>query len=134
MAQTVICFQCGRAGSDPWVRKIPWRRDWQPISVFLPGEIHGQRSLADYSPWGCSQTRLCDKHFQRCLNSCHSLVNCEARYSLFWGSVVRTGAQTGRPGFPVSSSQVQIISRMSLDELVISGERKAKELIKVTFI
>ena len=30
---------------DPWVRKIPWRREWQPIPVFLPGEFHGQRSL-----------------------------------------------------------------------------------------
>ena len=31
---------------DPWVRKILWRRDWQPTPVFLPGEFHGQRSLA----------------------------------------------------------------------------------------
>ena len=31
---------------DPWVRKIPWRRAWQPTPVFLPGESHGQRSLA----------------------------------------------------------------------------------------
>ena len=38
-------------GSDPWVRKIPWRRKWQPTSVFLPGKSHGQRSLAGYSPW-----------------------------------------------------------------------------------
>ena len=37
---------------DPWVRKIPLRRAWQPSPVFLPGESHGQRSLADYSPWG----------------------------------------------------------------------------------
>ena len=29
-----------------------WRRDWQPTPVLLPGEFHGQRSLADYSPWG----------------------------------------------------------------------------------
>ena len=29
-----------------------WRRKWQPIPVFLPGESHGQRSLAGYSPWG----------------------------------------------------------------------------------
>ena len=35
---------------DPWVRKIPWRRTWQPTSVFLPGESHRQRSLAGYSP------------------------------------------------------------------------------------
>ena len=36
----------------PWVRKIPWRRAWQPTLVFLPGESHGQRTLAGYSPWG----------------------------------------------------------------------------------
>ena len=34
------------------VRKIPWRRKRQPIPVFLPGEVHGQRSLAGSSPWG----------------------------------------------------------------------------------
>ena len=34
-----------RYGFDPWVRKIPWRRAWQPTPVFLPGEAHGQRSL-----------------------------------------------------------------------------------------
>ena len=37
---------------DPWVGKIPWRRNWQPTAVFLPGEFHGQRSLAGYSSWG----------------------------------------------------------------------------------
>ena len=37
---------------SPWVRKIPWRREWQPIPVFLPGKSHGQRSLAGYGPWG----------------------------------------------------------------------------------
>ena len=37
------------------VRKIPWRRKWQPTPVFLPGESHGLRSLADYSPWGCKE-------------------------------------------------------------------------------
>ena len=39
-------------GLDPWVQKIPWRKEWQPTPVFLPGESHGQRSLAGYSPWG----------------------------------------------------------------------------------
>ena len=32
-------------GFNPWVRKIPWRREWQPTPVFLPGEFHGQRRL-----------------------------------------------------------------------------------------
>ena len=44
--------QCRRGKLNPWVRKIPWRRAWQPIPVFLPGESHGQRSLAGFSPWG----------------------------------------------------------------------------------
>ena len=41
-----------RHGFDPWVGKIPWRRAWKPISVSLPGESHGQRSLVGYSPRG----------------------------------------------------------------------------------
>ena len=36
---------------NPWVGKIPWRRQWQSTPV-LPGEFHGQRSLAGSSPWG----------------------------------------------------------------------------------
>jgi len=39
-----------RCGFDPWDRKIPWRRAWQPTPEFLPGESHGQRSLVCYSP------------------------------------------------------------------------------------
>ena len=48
-----ICLQCrshGRNGFDPWVGKMPWRRAWQPTSVFLPRESHRQRSLVGYSP------------------------------------------------------------------------------------
>ena len=37
---------------NPWVGKIPQRREWLPTPVFLPGEFHGQRSLVGYSPWG----------------------------------------------------------------------------------
>ena len=34
------------------VRTIPWRREWLPTPVLLPGEFHGQRRLVGYSPWG----------------------------------------------------------------------------------
>ena len=37
---------------DPWVRKIPWRKKWEPTLVFLPRESQGQRNLEGYSPWG----------------------------------------------------------------------------------
>ena len=49
---TCQCRRHKRHGFDPWVRKIPWKRACQPIPVFLPGESHGQRSLAGYSPQG----------------------------------------------------------------------------------
>ena len=45
-----------RPGFDPWVRKIPCRRKWQPTAVFLPGASQGQRSLVGYSPWGCKES------------------------------------------------------------------------------
>ena len=41
-----------RCGLDPWIKKIPWRRAWQPTPVLLPGKSHGQRSLVGYSPRG----------------------------------------------------------------------------------
>ena len=43
---------CRRLGFNPWVRKFPWSRKWQPTPVFWPGKLHGQRSLVGYSPWG----------------------------------------------------------------------------------
>ena len=46
------CVQCERPGFDPQVRKILWRRKWQPIPVLLPGKSHGQRSVVGYSPRG----------------------------------------------------------------------------------
>ena len=39
-----------RRGFNPWVRKIPWRRAWQPAPAFLCGQSHGQRSVVGYSP------------------------------------------------------------------------------------
>ena len=47
-----IRLQCGRPGFDPWVGKSPWRREWHPTPVSLPGESHGQRSPTGYSPSG----------------------------------------------------------------------------------
>ena len=51
-----VCGQFRRHRSHPWVGKIPWRREWQPTPVFLPGEFHRQRSLAIYSPQGHQQS------------------------------------------------------------------------------
>ena len=59
-----LFLQCGRSGFNPWVRKIPWRRKWQPAPVFLPGESHGQRSLVGYSPRGRKESDTTERlHF-----------------------------------------------------------------------
>ena len=54
----VIGLQCRRCGFDLWVGNIPWRREWQPTPVFLPGESHGQRGLVGYSPWGREESDM----------------------------------------------------------------------------
>ena len=51
-----ICLQCGRPGFNPqvrfhpWVRKVFWRRKWQPTPVLLLGKSNGRNSLVGYSP------------------------------------------------------------------------------------
>ena len=35
-----------------------WRKKWQPTPAFFPGKSHGQRSLAGYSPWGCTESDM----------------------------------------------------------------------------
>ena len=44
------------------VTKTPWKRKWPPTSVFLPGECHGQRSLAGYSSWGHKELDMTELH------------------------------------------------------------------------
>ena len=43
-----LSLQCGRPGFNLWVGEIPWRREWLPTPVCLPGEFHGLRSLVGY--------------------------------------------------------------------------------------
>ena len=50
------CLQCGRPGFDPWVGKIPWRRERLPTPVFWPGEFYGL-----YSPRGCKESDTTDR-------------------------------------------------------------------------
>ena len=64
------CRRCGRLGFDPWVRKIPWRRKWQPTSVFWPGKSHGERGLADHSPGGCKEWDTTEQNWA-CAHACH---------------------------------------------------------------
>ena len=66
-----VCLKCGRPGFDPWVRKIPWRRQWHPTPVPLPGKSHGQKSLIGYSPCDCGvgQDWATSLHFKKLLGN-----------------------------------------------------------------
>ena len=71
----------GDPGFDSWVRKIPWRRKWQPTLVLLPGEFHGLRSLVGYSPWSCKESDTTERlHF----HFLSLLFDYSKNISLFW--------------------------------------------------
>ena len=68
MAETLgkhlLLFLCFDLFHYHWVRKISWRRKWQPTPVFLPGKSHGQRSLVGYSPRGRKESYTAEQlHF-----------------------------------------------------------------------
>ena len=52
------CRRHKKCGFDPWVRKIPRRRKWQPTPIFLLGKSHGQRSLSGYSLCGHKESDM----------------------------------------------------------------------------
>ena len=54
MVMNLLACNVGNPGLIPGL-EIPWRRKWRPISVFLPGKFHGQRSMVGYSPRGCRE-------------------------------------------------------------------------------
>ena len=100
-------FQCRRHGFDPWVRKISWRRKWQPTPVFLPGKSHGWRNLVGYSPWGRKESDTTERlHFLslspsiQCLHLAALEKNFDQLIQLFSGASVMKNppANAGDPG------------------------------------
>ena len=53
VVKNLLARQKTQVRSLQW--KIAWRRKWQPVLVFPAWNFHGQRSLADYGPWGCKR-------------------------------------------------------------------------------
>ena len=63
---------------ETWVGKIPWRRAWQPTPIFLPGESHGQRSLAGHSPGSHKESDMTEATLHA-----HKLVYGSANLNVF---------------------------------------------------
>jgi len=76
LRQYRICLQCKRPVFNPWVRKTLWSRKRQPTPVLFPGKSQGQRSLAGYSSWGCTELDVTEwlsfsfslKHLRACVD------------------------------------------------------------------
>ena len=87
--------QCRRCGFDPWVRKVPWRRKWQPTPVFLPGKFHRQGSLVGYWPWGCKESDTTEWLITHTHGHTHThthteeMINTEDRYKEQLGEMQR---------------------------------------------
>ena len=75
---------CRRCRFNPWLRQIPWRRAWQLTPVFLLGESHGQRSLAGYSPQGCTESDMTEATWHT-----HVTPNTALRASEIWHQRIR---------------------------------------------
>ena len=72
---------CRTPGFNPWIRKIPLRRKWQPTPVSFPGKFHGWRSL--YSPWGHKESDTIERlHFT-------SLTNCSSNEDLITDHTIK---------------------------------------------
>ena len=70
---TSQCRRHKRHGLDPWVRKMPWRRAWQPTPVLLPRESHGLRSLARTTVHGVSKNQTwLKRHYPGEVDLCRS--------------------------------------------------------------
>ena len=81
------CRRCKRCEFNPWVRKIPWRRTWQPTPVFFPGKFHGQRSLVNYSPWGCIESDMSEATYQAHTGQAQACPQVGLLYNHYHGAV-----------------------------------------------
>ena len=75
---TCQCRRHRRLEFDPWIRKLPWRRAWQPTPVLLPGISHGQRSLVGYSPWGRKEWDMTEQSTAHLRKQC-GLADCAGK-------------------------------------------------------
>ena len=91
----------GDQGLIPGSGRLPWRREWQPTPVFLPGESHGQRTLADYSPRGHQESNMTE----RSVHTWSFSAWCPSPWGFGHGLLVQCLCSPGIPSSPGGQSQ-----------------------------
>ena len=72
-----ICLQCRKPGFNPWIRRIPWRRERLPTPVLWPGEFHGL-----YIPWGHKKLDTTEQLSLSLINECYHRVRERKQHGL----------------------------------------------------
>ena len=102
---TCQCRRLRKCRFNPWVGKIPWRRTRKPTPVFLPGESHGQRSLAGYIVHrvtkGWTQLKQLTTHAFMLSGITSSPLTHTYKDPLWLHTVTVTNSQEGRFGSPL---------------------------------
>ena len=115
-----IHLQCRRPRFNSWVWKIPLEKEMQPTPVFLPGEFHGQRSLAGYSPWGHKESDVIE--WLILSPSWKSVVQSLSHVQHF--ETLWTGAHQTSLSFTISQSLLKLMSNESVmpsNHLILCG-------------
>ena len=98
-----------RCRFNSWIRKIPWRREWLPLTVFLPGKPHRKKSLVGYSKWSCKRVRhdLATKQQQQQMENSQL-----TSYSMMkaWKLFLRSGTKTRVPNLTLNTV-LQVLAR-----------------------
>ena len=92
-----VSLQCRRPRFDPWVKKIPWQRKWQPTLVFLPGKFHGWRNLVGYSLWGHKESDTTEQlrfHFSLSCTG-EGNVDTQTPWAVWYGWAAEEPSQAG---------------------------------------
>ena len=93
-----IRVQCWRPKFYPWVRKIPWRRERLPVTIFLPGEAHGKRSLEGRSPWSHKESDMTEQ----LTLSLYFILHTKLQPHLLPGGIVYPFRTSGKNKFYIS--------------------------------
>ena len=128
--------QCRRYRFNPWVRKIPWSRKWQPTPVFVPGKFHGHRCLTSCSPWDCEELNTTSDWTQHLIlplempggppvseTSCLWAVWISFLQVLQFSSVAQScdPMDCSTPGFPVHHPTPRACSNSSIESVMPSN-------------
>ena len=105
-------------GFDPWFRKIPWRREWQPTPVFLAGESLGQRSLEGCNLWGHKESDMTEATGHTGSMGCIPLLYSSARINVSKAPQFKSLPRVVTVLFqPVSQTRKCVFCPIDLDDI-----------------